>query len=181
MPNPEPRTPMDLDHLVGGAVNGTILVLIAIAVPRFTRHILAAVLVVAGLFYVRFALEADTRAAWLAAELAGVGIFGWAAVRGVRGSAWWLVAGWALHPIWDVALHYAGPGRAFAPAWYTTSCLTFDLMVAGVGAIAILIGTHLSDAPMAQPARAEISPLRHSTSACDCPVCTCAATGARAA
>ena len=171
---------MDLNHLVGGAVNGAILALIAVAVPRFTRHILAAVLVVAGLFYVRFALEAHAGGAWLAAELAGVGIYGFAAVRGVRGSAWWLVAGWALHPVWDVALHWAGPGRAFAPAWYTTSCLTWDLMVAGVAALAILVGTHLTDAPAAKRAPARVSPLRPSA-ACGCATCTCAATGALAA
>jgi len=170
---------MDLNHLVGGAVNGTILALIAVAVPRFTRHILTAVLVVAGLFYVRFALEANAGGAWLAAELAGVGIFGWAALRGVRGSAWWLVAGWAIHPVWDITLHYAGPGRAFAPEWYTTSCLTYDLMVAGVAAIAILIGTHLTDTPAAKPAG--VSSLRPSTAPCNCAVCTCAATGALAA
>jgi hypothetical protein len=172
---------MDLNHLVGGAVNGTILALIAIAVPRFTRHILAGVLVVAGLFYVLFAFEAHAGAPWLAAELVGVGIYGYAAVRGVRGSAWWLVAGWALHPLWDVALHHAGPGRVFAPEWYTTSCLTYDLMVAGVAAIAILIGTHVTDAPAATPTRARVAPLRPSTACCGCAPCTCAATGALAA
>ena len=171
---------MDLDHLVGGAVNGTILALIAVAVPRFTRQILAAVLVVAGLFYVGFALEAHAGGAWLAAELMGVGIYGYAAVRGVRGSAWWLVAGWALHPVWDVVLHRAGPGHGFAPAWYTTSCLGWDLMVAGVAALAILVGTHLSDAPAASRAPARVSPLRPSA-ACGCATCTCAATGALAA
>jgi hypothetical protein len=168
---------MDLNHLVGGAVNGAILTLVAIAIPRFTRHILAAVLVVAALLYVRFALVAHTGAAWVAVELIGVGIYGYAAVRGFRGSAWWLVAGWALHPIWDVALHYAGPGRGFAPEWYTTSCLTYDLMVAGIAAIAILIGTHLTDAPARRSTVTVVSPLR--TSTCTCAYCT--ATGARAA
>jgi hypothetical protein len=170
---------MDLNLLVGGAVYGTIMALIAVAAPRFTRPILAAALVVAGLFYVGFALQAHAGGAWLAAELAGVGIYGCAARRGVRGSAWWLVAGWALHPVWDVALHWAGPGRAFAPEWYTTSCLGWDLMVGGVAALAILVGTHLTDAS-AKPAPARISPLRPSTG-CTCATCTCAATGALAA
>ena len=168
---------MDINALVGGAVQGAVLTFVAIAIPRYTRHILAAVLVVAALFYVRFALEAQTSAWWLAAEIAGVGIYGYAAVRGVRGSAWWLVAGWALHPLWDVALHYAGPGRAFAPAWYTTTCLTWDLMVAGIAAIAILIGTHLSVAPIRTATRTPLSPVRPSH--CTCSSCT--AVGARAA
>ena len=169
---------MDINSLVGGAVQGAVLTFVAIAIPRFTRHILAAVLVVAALFYVGFALEARTSASWLAAELAGVGIYGYAAVRGVRGSAWWLVAGWALHPLWDIALHYTGPGRAFAPAWYTTSCLTWDLMVAGIAAIAILIGTRLTDAPARKTTPMPRSPVMR-PSPCTCTCCTAA--GARAA
>jgi hypothetical protein len=168
---------MDINALVGGAVQGAVMTFVAIAIPRFTRHILAAVLVVAALFYVYFALDAHTSAPWLAAELAGVGIYGYAAMRGVRGSAWWLVAGWALHPLWDVALHYTGPGRAFAPAWYTTSCLTWDLMVAGIAAIAILIGTQLSASPARKTAPMPLSPMRPSPCTCAC----CTAVGARAA
>ena len=172
---------MDLNHLVGGAVNGTILAIVAIAATRYTRHILAGVLVVAALCYVGFAIEAQAGAAWLAVELAGVGVFGWVAWRGFRGSAWWLVAGWAMHPVWDVALHHAGPGRGFAPEWYTTSCLTWDVMVAGMAAIAILIGTHLTVAPSRAETPTIIAPLRPPTSACTCVACACAATGARAA
>ena len=168
---------MDLNHLVGGAVYGAVLTFIAIAIPRLTRQIMAAVLVVAALLYVWFALATHANAGWVAVELLGVGIYGYAALRGVRGSAWWLVAGWGLHPIWDVALHYAGPGRSIAPEWYTTSCLTYDLMAAGIAAIAILIGTHLTDAPAQRPTRAAVPPMR--TSPCSCGSCT--AHGARAA
>jgi hypothetical protein len=157
---------MNLDHLVAGAVYGATFAFVAIAAPRFTRHLLAAVLVVAALCYVAFAIAAHAGAPWIVVELAGVGIYGYAAMRGLRGSAWWLVAGYALHPIWDVALHLAGPGGGFSAEWYATSCLTYDLFVAGIAAIAILIGTHLSDAPARTPAA--VSPLRSST-------CTCAA------
>ena len=169
---------MSIDHLVGGAVNGLMLVIVAIAIPRFTRHILAAVLVVAALFYVGFALQAQASAPWLAAELIGVGIYGYAALRGVRGSAWWLVGGWALHPVWDAALHLAAPGRAFAPEWYTTSCLTWDLMVAAIAAVAILVGTHLTALPSAKTL-APVVRLRPAT--CTCGSTCCTATGARAA
>ncbi len=163
---------MDLNHLVGGAVYGATFAFVAIAAPRFTRHLLAAVLVVAALCYVAFAVAAHAGAPWIVAELAGVGIYGYAAMRGVRGSAWWLVAGWALHPVWDVALHLVGPGASFAPAWYATSCLTYDLVVAGVAAIAILIGTHLTDAPRRTATRTVVSPLRPSI--CTCSACACA-------
>ena len=49
---------MNLDHLVAGAVYGATFAFVAIAAPRFTRHLLAAVLVVAALCYVAFAIAA---------------------------------------------------------------------------------------------------------------------------
>jgi hypothetical protein len=171
---------MNTNLLVSGAVYGAVLTLVAIAIPRYTRHLLLAALVVAAASYVYFALDSRASLPWLAVELAGVAVYGYAAVRGVRGSAWWLVAGLALHPVWDVALHYAGPGRAFAPDWYTTWCLTYDLMSAALAAIAILIGTHLTAAPLRTPAPI-VSPLRSSTCSCPAPSPSCTATGARAA
>jgi len=168
---------MNTDLLVSGAVYGAVLTLVAVAIPRYTRHLLLAALVVAAASYVYFALDAHAGLPWLAIELAGVAVYGYAAVRGLRGSAWWLVAGLALHPVWDVALHYAGPGHAVAPEWYTTWCLTYDLVSAAIAAVAVLIGTHLTDAPVATPVSAMASPRR----ACSCTCPSCAATGARAA
>jgi hypothetical protein len=172
---------MSLDYLVGGAVYGASLAFVSIAIPSATRHILATVLAVAALAYVPFAIAADGGVAWVAVELAGACIFSYAAMRGLRGSAWWLVAGFALHPVWDVALHLAGAGR-IAPEWYTTSCLTYDIAVAGIAAIAILIGTHLTDAPARTRARAIALPLRPSTCTCTtCTYTTCCTMGACAA
>ena len=66
------------------------------------------------MIYVYFAARAGAGAVWLAAELVGIAIYGSMGLRGVRGSAWWLAAGWALHPVWDILLHYIGPGHSFA-------------------------------------------------------------------
>ncbi len=52
-------------------------------------------------------------------EAVGVAVFGGMGVVGLFGRMWWIVAGWALHPLWDVGLHYLGPGRPFAPETYT--------------------------------------------------------------
>ena len=73
-------------------------------------------------------------------ELVGVAIFGGVALLGLRGSLWWIVAAWALHPLWDVGLHYLGPGRSFAPETYTIACLSFDLLVAAYVAIVAFLG-----------------------------------------
>ena len=50
----------------------------------------------------------------------------------------WLAAGWALHPVWDVALHLVGPGHALGSIAYATACLTWDPLVAAVIAVGIL-------------------------------------------
>jgi hypothetical protein len=68
----------------------------------------------------------------------GVIVFGAMALLGLRDSAWWLAAGWALHPLWDVVLHYWGPGRTFASQPYAIACITFDWVVAAY--IAIVYG-----------------------------------------
>jgi hypothetical protein len=117
--------------LLNGAIGGAVWVLVAHYVRRFTRHILAAILIVAAVFYVSFTVQAGASSAWIAAEVAGVLLFGGMAVSGMRGSPWWLAAGWALHPVWDIPLHYFGPGHAFAPESYAIACLSWDWVIAG--------------------------------------------------
>jgi len=125
--------PPEFGGLVDGAVLALVLLGLTWALSRvlaevWIRVLLAVVLVVAAVVYVFFA--ADAGGAWIAGELAGVVAYGGLAALGVRGSRWWLVAGWAAHPVWDIALHYVGPGHAFAPDTYTIPCLSFDLLVA---------------------------------------------------
>lgn len=121
-----------------GVILGVIFVGLAYSLPRYTRQILVIGLILAALPYVHFSVGTSQGPLWIATELAGVAVYGMIAARGLRGSLWWLAAGWALHPVWDIALHYAGPGRAFAPDWYTLPCLGWDLAVAGVVAYYIL-------------------------------------------
>lgn len=92
--------------------------------------VLALGLLVAALLYVAFALiEGET--VWLLVEAVGVAAYGSLAWLGLRRSALWLAAGWALHPAWDVGLHLVGEGAAVAPEWYATACISFDLLIAG--------------------------------------------------
>jgi hypothetical protein len=124
------------------------LIVIAFLLSRFTRDIVGRSLLVIFLFvaagaYFGFTLLAAPGPIWLLAELVQVIVFGTMALLGLRGSPWWLVAGWALHPLWDVVLHYLGPGHSFASITYTIPCLSFDLLVAAYIAIAYgLIGGH---------------------------------------
>lgn len=115
--------------LVLGLVLGAVFVALARWRAHAERQILAVGLVVATFVYVVFA-AVSAPVSWTGIELLGVAVYGIAAWRGARGSAWWLVAGWMLHPVWDVGLHLMGAGSAFAPAWYAVSCISFDLLVA---------------------------------------------------
>lgn len=124
--------------LIGGAINGSILAVLALAAPRLTKRILFAVLVFAAAMYVVFTVGTEDASLWMLLELAGVAVYGAMGWRGLKGSPWWLVAGWAAHPLWDVVLHYIGPGHTFAPVDYTIPCLTYDL------AVAVIYGVRLA-------------------------------------
>src|SRR5215207_3210250 len=106
--------------LLGGTVNAIILVVIAFLLSRFTRDIIGRSLLVIFLFiaagaYVGFAVGAGVSGIWVLAQLVHVIVFGTMGLLGLRGSPYWIAAGWALHPLWDFPLHYIGPGHSFAP------------------------------------------------------------------
>lgn len=126
---------MFADLLINGAVQASMLVTLAFLLSRFARDIvgrslLAFMLCGAALTYIWFAARAGEGAYWVIGETVGVVIYGTMGLLALRGSPLWLAAGWAAHPIWDLALHYFGPGAAFAPVEYAITCLSFDLVVA---------------------------------------------------
>ncbi|HET6891265.1 MAG TPA: DUF6010 family protein [Pyrinomonadaceae bacterium] len=138
--------------LIEGAIGGAMTAAVAFLLSRFTRDIAGRAFLVILLFtaagaYFGFAVMGQAGPLWLLIELAhiiGFGVMGLLGLRGSdargladlhdladsRRSAYWIAAGWALHPVWDIALHYFGPGDTFAPWPYTVACGTFDLVVA---------------------------------------------------
>jgi hypothetical protein len=140
---------MIVGFLVNGAIQALVPVVIAFLLSRFVgdfvgRSVLAIFLIMAAGSYQGFAIMAsDLLGAgpiWAPIELVGGVVFGTMALLGLRGSPWWLAAGWALHPIWDVALHYFGPGGSFAPESYAIACVSYDLLVAGYIAVVYGLG-----------------------------------------
>ena len=138
---------MIASYLVNGAIQALVPVMLAFVLSRFVgdfvgRSVLAIFLIMAAGSYQGFAIMAsDLLGAgpiWAPVELVGGVVFGTMALLGLRGSPWWLAAGWAAHPIWDVVLHYFGPGASFAPENYVIGCLSFDLLIAGY--IAVVYG-----------------------------------------
>jgi hypothetical protein len=97
------------------------------------RHAMA--LIVTAMLYVVFAAAGGSGSrVWV--ELAGVGVFGGLAIVGLRLRMPWILAlGWALHPLWDVALHTAGEGFLYTPIGYVPACIGFDLVLAALIAL----------------------------------------------
>jgi hypothetical protein len=122
--------------LLGGAVNALLVTVVAFLLSRFVgeiygRALPAILLIVAGGTYVGFAVAGTPDGVWPLAEIAQALVLGILALLGLRGSPYWLVGAWAVHPLWDVLLHYFGAGREFAPAAWAISCVSFDLIIAG--------------------------------------------------
>src|SRR4029453_19338622 len=136
--------PPNNEMLVPVMINGAIFAIVAVIVPafllsRFTRDILGRSVLVIFLFaaagaYFGFATVGrevvGVPAIWTLIELLQVVVFGTMALLGLRRSPYWLAAGWALHPLWDVWLHYTGPGEVFTPWTYAIACVSFDWLLA---------------------------------------------------
>ena len=137
---PEPNTELFVPVLINGAVFATVAVIVpAFLLSRVTRDILGRSVLVIFLFiaagaYFGFATSGrevlGTGQVWLLVELVQVVGFGTQALLGLRGSPYWLAAGWALHPFWDVVLHYVGPGHPFTSWTYAIACVSFDWLIA---------------------------------------------------
>ena len=137
--------PLIVGLLINGVAYAAIFIIVGLVIYRFAgefawRSFLVLFLFIAAGLYIVFSVRAGEGTLWVVGELVGVAIFGGMALLGLRGSLWWIVAGWALHPLWDVGLHFLGPGRSFAPETYTIACLSFDLLVAAYIAIAYAVG-----------------------------------------
>ncbi|MBI1868395.1 MAG: hypothetical protein HYS06_08905 [Methylocystis sp.] len=122
------------------------------------RRVLVCGLIFAAAIYVGFATRAENVSAWLGVEMTGVAIFGSLALFALEGSLWWLAAGWALHPLWDIQFHYIGTGSAFTPQRYPLLCASFDVAVAAYVAYAALRKLDLAPAPAAPTARQPAQP-----------------------
>lgn len=121
-------------HLSGytEAALGAVLALPYLLAARRSRRPtipLALGLVAAAALYVGFAVAARAGLVVAALEVAGLIGFGSMAWLGIRRTPRWLAVGWLMHVGWDVGLHPMTPD-AYAPHWYPSLCVGFDLVVA---------------------------------------------------
>lgn len=111
-------------------------ILLAVAVGLFGRVVgmdrdrsfYATVLVVVGSYYLLFAAIGHDGLVPEALVFAG---FAGMAVLGFRGNAWWLVAGLALHGLFDFVRPDILTGNG-VPGWWPTFCLGFDVAAAAI-------------------------------------------------
>ena len=122
---------MRLIALVVGIVLAFAFLLWTRKQPDGGRRLYTVGLIVTAIIYLVFALVGRPDARSLGLEALGVLLYGGAAWLGYRKSAALLALGWALHIVWDVALHLHGAGGAYTPDWYPWGCVSFDLIVAG--------------------------------------------------
>ncbi len=117
-------------------IGGLLAALFAYAFSKMKAHrhkkFFAGCLIIAALIYVGFAavgISTETASYnWLLVEIAGFFIYTFFAYAGVKISAWFLAAGWILHILWDVGLHF-GEATAFVPDFYPPVCIGFDLVL----------------------------------------------------
>lgn len=120
--------------LIEGAIGGAAIAIVAFVLSHFARDLAGRAFLVIFLFtaagaYFGFVVIAQAAPIWMPIEISHIIAFGTMGLLGLRGSPHWIAAGWALHPVWDIGLHYIGPGT-FAPWTYAIACLSFDLVVA---------------------------------------------------
>jgi len=122
---------------------GIALALAIVALGRFTgldrdRAFYPVALIVIASYYVLFATMGGERA--LPGELIAATVFSGVAVLGFRSSLWWVAAGIAGHGIFDWAIHpqlIANPGM---PAFWPAFCGTIDVALGALLALLLLRG-----------------------------------------
>jgi hypothetical protein len=110
------------------------------------------VLIVVASYYVLFAVMAGGEG--LFTELVIFALFAATAILGFRTSLWLVVAGLAMHGVFDFTRHLWLAGRG-VPEWWPVFCGTYDLAAPAVLAVILLFGKHGSDSPNRSLRRAQ--------------------------
>ena len=119
---------MSREILFGIALAGlTSLVLMALPEP-LAKGLVSILLSVIAAIYIGFSLFSKGELPYLK-QIAGFVIFIVFALLGLFFSWWYLLAGLALHSVWDY-LHHGRHGKGVVPNWYVPLCAAYDLGLA---------------------------------------------------
>lgn len=96
--------------------------------PRLVHGAGWGVIIMSSMYFVAALDRGD--GFWKIIEMMGIGVFGCFYWLASKRPLWLLAWAWALHPVWDILLHYLGPGAYILPAWYNIACAVFNAMIA---------------------------------------------------
>jgi hypothetical protein len=127
------------EALAGTALAVATCVLLALLPLEWARGAVSNLLTLIGAIYVGFALTSKGRLN-VFKQIAGCVFFVAFALLGLWMSWWFLVAGLALHGVWDY-LHRGKHGHGVVPKWYVPFCALYDWVVAIFVAVFFAIGS----------------------------------------
>ncbi|MGD9659181.1 MAG: PTS sugar transporter subunit IIA [Methylocystis sp.] len=147
---------LDITEIAMFAAVGLVFALGLIALCRWSgapaQRIAAYALIALSFLYVGFAFRAEEPGPWVGFEMTGVAVFGTLAGMSIIGSPWWVAAGFALHPLYAIYIHYIGAGALFAPAPFVIANAAFDVATALFVVYAALRGASKKTTAAATPA-----------------------------
>lgn len=108
-------------------------IFLALLPDDWARGAAANLLTLIAAIYVGFALASHGRLN-LIRQVAGCAGFVALALAGLWFSWWFIVAGLALHGLWDY-LHHGDHGHGVVPRWYVPFCAWYDWAVAAFVAV----------------------------------------------
>jgi hypothetical protein len=128
-----------------GATLAVVVIVIAFLLSGFTRDIIGRgfliilLFVAAGAYFGFTYLE--NSGVLILVTLVQMLVFGTMGLLGLRGSPYWIAAGWALHPFWDLGMHFIDPDFGVARiTYYEIACVSFDWVIAAYIAIVYGLG-----------------------------------------
>ncbi len=125
---------LDITEIAIFAAVGLVFALGLMALCRWSgapaQRLAGYALIALSFLYVGFAFRAEEPGAWVGFEMTGVAAFGTLAGMSIIGAPWWVVAGFALHPLYAIYFHYIGAGSQFAPAPFVIANAAFDVATA---------------------------------------------------
>ncbi len=114
--------------LIGLGLAGTTCLALAFLPPDRARGAAASLLTLIAAIYIGLALGSQGKLA-LSRQIAAATVFIGLALAGLWFNWWYIVAGLALHGVWDY-LHHGVGGHGVVPAWYVPFCAVYDVAVA---------------------------------------------------
>lgn len=115
-------------YLLGFGLAASTCLLLWPMAPEVARSLVSHLMTLIGAVYVGFALASPDRMS-VTRQIAGSGIFLGLALAGLWLDWWYLVAGLALHGLWDLA-HHRAHEHGTMPRWYVPACASYDWSVA---------------------------------------------------